>query len=256
MKGILLAGGNGRRLDALTEVTNKHLLAVYDRPMIFYPLNTLLEAGVRDILVVSGRDFAGGFLKLLGSGKNFNCRFMFAVQDEAGGIAQALSSAEIFVGEDSCAVILGDNIFEDDFASTVHAFEKQKGAHIFLKEIPDANRFGVAELDGERVINIEEKPKHPKSNFAVTGFYLYDSTVFEVIRKLKPSGRGELEITDVNNHYVRSGQMQATILNGEWTDAGTFESLYKANHIAREIVMREQQTLAKEETNFIQKLRG
>ncbi len=235
LKGIVLAGGNGRRLEPLTSVTNKHLLAVYDKPMIYYPLETLLNAGIKDILIVTGRDHAGRFLKLLGSGRHLGCRFSFAVQDEAGGIAQALGLAENFVGNNNCAVILGDNIFEDSFDDVIKDFEVEKGARIFIKDVPDSNRFGVAELDGKKVINIEEKPKNPKSAYAVTGLYLFDSDVFNVVKSLKPSGRGELEITDVNNHYIAKGLMQAHFVDGDWTDAGTFESLFNANRIARKI---------------------
>ncbi len=241
MKGILLAGGNGRRLGQLTVVTNKHLLPVYDKPMIFYPLQTLIDAGLREILIVSAKDHAGGFLKLLGSGKDFGCKFWYEVQEEAGGIAQALGLAEKFVGDDQVAVILGDNIFEDNFLEPVQNFKKQNGAQIFLKNVDDANRFGVAELKNELVVSIEEKPQQPKSNSAVTGFYLYNHDVFEIIKTLKPSGRGELEITDVNNHYIQKGLMKANFVQGEWTDAGTFESLYRANRIARKLVMDQEQ---------------
>lgn len=235
IKGIILAGGNGRRLEPLTSVTNKHLLAVYNRPMIYYPLGTLLRAGIKDILIVTGRDHAGRFLKLLGSGGDLGCRFSFAVQDEAGGIAQALALAENFVGTDNCAVVLGDNIFEDDFGDVIRSFAGQKGARIFIKDVPDPHRFGVAELQGEKVVNIEEKPSNPKSSYAVTGLYLYDNDVFDAIRNIEPSGRGELEITDVNNYYIQKGLMQAHTVKSEWTDAGTFESLYNANRIARNI---------------------
>lgn len=244
MKGILLAGGNGRRLGQLTVVTNKHLLPVYDKPMIFYPLQTLIDAGLREILIVSGKDHAGGFLKLLGSGKDFGCKFLYEVQEEAGGIAQALGLAEKFVGNDNVAVILGDNIFEDNFASEVQTFQDKKGAHIFLKDVRDANRFGVAEVKDDKILGIEEKPKRPKSNYAVTGFYLYDSEVFEVIKTLQPSGRGELEITDVNNYYIKKGLMKANFVKNEWTDAGTFESLYRANRVARKII-KEKSSLSK-----------
>ena len=236
MKGILLAGGNGRRLGYLTQVTNKHLLAVYDKPMIFFPLQTLLDCGIKDILIVSGRDHVGGFLSLLGSGDKFGAHFTYKVQDTAGGIAEALGLAEDFVGNDTCAVILGDNIFEDQMGGFVQEFAKGgQGAHIFLKEAENAARFGVAELDGNRVLNIEEKPEHPKTNYAVTGFYLYDSSVFQTIKTLRPSGRGELEITDVNNAYIGTGTMTASILKGDWTDAGTFESLHHANVLARKL---------------------
>lgn len=236
MKGIILAGGNGRRLGHLTEVTNKHLLAVYDRPMIFFPLQTLLDCGIHDILIVSGRDHVGGFLSLLGSGEKFGARFTYKVQDQAGGIAEALGLAEDFAAGDSCAVILGDNVFEDTMGPFVDEFSKsKKGSHIFLKETEDAGRFGVAELDGHKVLNIEEKPAQPKTNYAVTGFYLYDASVFDIIKTLRPSGRGELEITDVNNAYIHAGAMTASVLTGDWTDAGTFESLHHANVLARKL---------------------
>lgn len=233
MKGVILAGGNGRRLNPLTDVTNKHLLPVYNKPMIYYPLETLLNAGIKEIVIVTGKDYAGGFLKLLGSGRSFGARFTFEIQEEAGGIAQALSMAEHIIDGDNVAVILGDNIYEDDFSREINDFDG--GAHIFLKVVNDAFRFGVAEVEGERVIGIEEKPKNPKSNYAVTGLYLYEPSVFEVIKNLKPSDRGELEITDVNNYYVQNGSMKCSVLNGDWTDAGTFESLFNANRVAREI---------------------
>lgn len=235
MKGIILAGGSGKRLSPLTEVTNKHLLAVYDKPMIFYPLNTLLNAGIKDILIVSGDEHAGSFLRLLGSGERFGCKFSYRVQEGSLGIANALYLAKDFVGNDSCSVILGDNIFEDNFQADVSKFTS--GSHIFLKEVPDANRFGVAELTGNKVIGIEEKPANPKTNYAVSGFYIYDNEVFKVIEGLKPSARGEYEITDVNNYYINKGATRATILNGEWTDSGTFESLFRANTIARRIAL-------------------
>ncbi len=237
MKGVLLAGGNGRRLNPLTDITNKHLLPVYDRPMIVYPLQTLVNAGIDEILVVSGKDHAGGFLKLLGSGRDYNCTLWYEIQEEAGGIAQALGLAEKFADGDNIAVILGDNIFEDSFKKDIEEFEKEKGARIFLKQIKDARRFGVAELEGDKIMNIEEKPEKPKSDLAVTGFYLFDNDVFNVITTLKPSGRGELEITDVNNHYIKEGKMKAHVVKGNWTDAGTFESLYRANRIARNIAL-------------------
>lgn len=233
MKGIILAGGFGNRLRPLTAITNKHLLPVYDRPMIIYPLQTLVEAGIRDVLIVIGPEYAGGFFTLLGDGDRYGCRIVYRCQEQAGGIAQALSLAVDFVGEDNCAVILGDNIYEDDLSSAIKNFTS--GAMIFLKETPEAGRFGVAEWDPltKKVISIQEKPKRPKSDYAVTGLYLYDKTVFPRIADLQPSARGEYEITDVNNSYVSSGQMDAVILNGEWTDAGTFESLFHANQMAR-----------------------
>ena len=239
MKGVILAGGNGRRLGPITEVTNKHLLAVYNKPMIYYPLQTLINAGIKEVLIISGKEHAGGFLRLLGSGKVFGAKFQYEVQEEAGGIAQALGMAESFVNGDNCAVILGDNIYEDNFLKDVMDFDGKKGAGVFLKEVPDANRFGVAEIRDGKIIGIEEKPKTPKSNYAVTGFYLYDGGVFDVIKSLKPSLRGELEITDVNNYYVQKGLMEGHFVKGEWTDAGTFESLYHANRIARKIVLAE-----------------
>ena len=228
MKGIILAGGTGSRLYPLTKVTNKHLLPVYDRPMIYYPLQTLLTAGIKDIMIVSGRGHAGHFLELLGSGADFNARFTYEIQDEAGGIAQALALAEDFADDEDVAVILGDNIFQDNVEDTIQSFNS--GARIFLKPVPDAARFGVAEVDEDReqVLCIEEKPEAPKSDLAVAGLYLYDNGVFDVIKTLKPSGRGELEITDVNNEYIRQGAMGYSVLDGYWSDAGTFGSLLRA----------------------------
>jgi glucose-1-phosphate thymidylyltransferase len=235
MKGIILAGGQGNRLKPLTEVTNKHLLPIYNQPMIMYPLQTLIGAGIRDILVISGPKHAGMFLELLGEGDKFDCTLHFRVQEKAEGIAHALGLTRKFVGDENCAVILGDNIFEDDVSKEIRNFDGKQGAHIFLKEIDDANRFGVAELDGNKVTRIEEKPKQPKTNYAVTGLYLYDPTVFDTIAGLKPSLRGEYEITDVNNSYIDKDQLTASILKKRWTDAGTFESLYRAGRIARDL---------------------
>lgn len=235
MKGVILAGGNGRRLNPLTQITNKHLLPVYDRPMVMYPLQTLLEAGIKEILIVTGKNYAGGFIKLLGSGHDFGCKISYETQDEALGIANALSLAEGFADGKNIMVILGDNIFETSFKNAVDEFEGQKGASIFLKKTREAERFGVAVLDGDKVIGIEEKPQRPKTPYAVTGCYFYDSGVFDVIQKMKPSSRNELEITDVNNDYIKKGLMRAFFMDGHWTDAGTFESLYRANRIAREI---------------------
>ncbi|OGD31558.1 spore coat protein [Candidatus Azambacteria bacterium RIFCSPHIGHO2_02_FULL_52_12] len=235
MKGVILAGGTGSRLYPLTKVTNKHLLPVYNKPMIYYPLETLARAGIKDILIISGKDHAGHFLNLLGSGRDFGVNLSFEVQDGASGIAHALSLAENFSGKESIAVILGDNIFEDDISKDIASFERQAGgARIFLKEVGDANRFGVAEIRGDAIIGIEEKPKDPKSNLAVTGLYMYDSDVFDIIRTISPSERGEYEITDVNNAYIKRGSLSYSLLRGDWTDAGTFESLFKANNIARE----------------------
>ena len=232
MKGVILAGGTGSRLLPLTKVTNKHLLPVYDRPMIFYPLQKLIDAGIEEIMIVSGRGHAGHFLELLGSGAAFGVRLTYEIQDGAGGIAQALGLARKWAQGDSIAVILGDNIFEDDFREKITSFTS--GGRIFLKEVPDAVRFGVAQVEGDRVIGIEEKPKEPKSNLAVTGLYLYDSAVFEIISTLKPSARGELEITDVNNAYIARGAMGFSVLEGFWSDAGTFDSLMRASLMVQE----------------------
>jgi glucose-1-phosphate thymidylyltransferase len=235
MKGVILAGGTGSRLYPLTKVTNKHLLPVYDKPMIFYPLQTLIDAGIKDIMIVSGRGHAGDFLELLGSGVEFGARFTYEIQDEAGGIAQALSLAENFADEDDIAVILGDNIFQDSetLYNTIKSFDS--GSQIFLKQVSDAQRFGVAEVDdnSKKVLSIEEKPENPKSDYAVTGLYLYDNRVFDFIKQLKPSGRGELEITDVNNWYIKQGEMKFSVLDGFWSDAGTFESLLRAGMMVK-----------------------
>jgi glucose-1-phosphate thymidylyltransferase len=232
MKGIILAGGTGSRLYPLTKVTNKHLLPVYDKPMICYPLNTLVQAGITEIMIVSGRGHAGHFLELLGSGAEFNITLTYEIQEKAGGIAEALGLADSWADDENVAVILGDNIFEENIKTDVASFER--GAKIFLKEVPDAFRFGVAEFNTDRVISIEEKPNVPRSNFAVTGLYLYDSGVFSIIKKLKPSGRGELEITDVNNAYIKKGMMQYAILKGYWSDAGTFNSLMRASILVQQ----------------------
>ncbi len=227
MRGIILAGGTGSRLYPLTKVTNKHLLPVYDKPMIYYPLQTLVNAGITEIMIVSGRGHAGHFLELLGSGTEFGVNLTYEIQEKAGGIAQALGLAEKWAADEPVAVILGDNIFQDNVKNHVASFKE--GAKIFLKEVVDAERFGVAELGKARVLSIEEKPKKPKSNFAVTGLYLYDANVFSIISTLKPSGRGELEITDVNNAYLKKRTMQYAILKGFWSDAGTFDSLIRAS---------------------------
>lgn len=227
MKGVILAGGTGSRLYPLTKVTNKHLLPVYDKPMICYPLQTLMDAGIDDILIVSGRGHVGHFLELLGSGSDLGVRLSYEIQEGAGGIAQALGLAKRWSDGDDLAVILGDNIFEDSVRDAVESFEG--GARVFLKEVSDAHRFGVAEVEGDRIVSIEEKPEKPKSNLAVTGLYLYDHRVFEVIKTLKPSGRGELEITDVNNAYIEQGEMGFSVLKGFWSDAGTFDSLLRAS---------------------------
>jgi glucose-1-phosphate thymidylyltransferase len=232
MKGIILAGGTGSRLMPLTKVTNKHLLPVYDKPMIYYPLMTLINAGLKEIMIVSGKGHTGHFVELLGSGREFGVKLTYEVQEEAGGIAQALSLAEKFSDYEKIAVILGDNIYEHDMKQAVGDFKQQeKGAKIFLKAVDDPQRFGVAEISGDKIVGIEEKPQQPKSNYAVTGFYLYDSQVWEIIKDLKPSGRGELEITDVNNFYVNQGTMTYETLTGWWSDAGTIPTLLRASNL-------------------------
>ena len=232
MKGIILAGGTGSRLYPLTKVTNKHLLPVYDKPMIFYPLNTLINAGITEIMIVSGRGHAGHFLELLGSGIEFGVSLTYEIQEKAGGIAEALGLAATWADNENVAVILGDNIFQDIVKQDIDAFKK--GAKVFLKEVPDAHRFGVAEIKKDRVISIEEKPAHPKSSYAVTGLYLYDPEVFSIIKNLKPSHRGELEITDVNNAYLQQDSLQYAILQGYWSDAGTFDSLLRASLLVQQ----------------------
>ncbi|MBZ5585708.1 MAG: NTP transferase domain-containing protein [Acidobacteriia bacterium] len=233
MKGVVLAGGAGSRLFPLTKITNKHLLPVYDRPMIYYPIQTLVDAGIRDILIVTGGRNSGDFLRLLANGKQFGLKHInYTYQEGEGGIADALALAEHFADGRKLCVILGDNIIEGSIRAAADAFRAQaSGAHILLKEVPDAERFGVAELAGGKIAGIEEKPAHPKSNYAVTGIYMYDSTVFDKIRTLVPSGRGELEITDVNNAYIREGSMSFSLLQGWWTDAGTFDSLLRAANL-------------------------
>ena len=226
MKGILLAGGKGTRLLPLTKITNKHLLPIFNKAMIEYPLHTLLSAGIKDILIVSGREHAGDFIEYLGSGNDYGAKFTYKVQDEAGGIAHALLLAEDFANEGPVTVILGDNIFEDNFKTKLANFKK--GAKVFLKEVPDPERFGVATLKGDRVVKIIEKPKKPESNMVTTGIYQYDSSVFGVIKKIKPSARGELEQTDVNNAYIKMGEMKAEFVSGFWSDAGTFDSMAKS----------------------------
>lgn len=233
MKGVVLAGGTGSRLNPLTRVTNKHLLPLFDKPMVYYPIQTLVNAGITDILLVTGGKNAGEFLRLLGNGRDFGLRHInYTYQEGEGGIAEALELAEYFAGNEPICVVLGDNIIENNICEAVEKFKKQKeGAKILLKEVTDAQRFGVAEIKGNRVLGIEEKPKKPKSKYAVIGIYLYDKTVFEKIKRLKPSGRGELEITDVNNFYIEEGKLTYEVLEGWWTDAGTFESLLRANNL-------------------------
>lgn len=232
MKGILICGGTGSRLRPLTDITNKSLLPVYDRPLITYPLQTLLDAGITDICVITGPEHIDQITNFLGSGERFGAKFTFTVQTKPGGIAQALGLAESFAdGSDICA-LLGDNIFFDDISPVIKNFKK--GGHIFLKEVSDPKRFGVAGLDGERVTSLEEKPDSPKSNFAVTGCYVYDKDCFEIIRNLKPSPRGELEITDVSKGYLDRNELNASVLQKEWIDAGTFESLFEAARLVRD----------------------
>ena len=233
MKGVILAGGLGTRLYPLTKVTNKHLLPVYDKPMIYYPIQTLINAGIDDILIVTGGNNAGDFLKLLGNGKEFGLKHInYTYQEGEGGIAEALGLAEFFASGEKICVVLGDNIIEKNIRKAVENFRRQKeGAKILLKEVPDPQRFGVPDLKGDRIIRVEEKPENPKSHYAVIGIYLFDQEVFNFIKTLKPSDRGELEITDVNNQYIEKGLMTWDILEGWWTDAGTFESLLRANQL-------------------------
>ncbi len=236
MKGVVLAGGLGSRLRPLTAVTNKHLLPVYDQPMIYYPVQTLVNAGITDIMIVTGGNSAGDFLKLLGNGKAFGLKHLnYTYQEGEGGIAEALSLVEHFSAGDPVCVVLGDNIIEGNIAAAVRAYRHQgKGAKIILKRVPDPQRFGVPELDGHNVLRIEEKPEFPKSEYAVIGIYMYDGEVYDIIRTLKPSGRGELEITDVNNAYIDRTEMTWEKLEGWWTDAGTFESLLRASNLVAE----------------------
>jgi glucose-1-phosphate thymidylyltransferase len=233
VKGIVLAGGSGSRLYPLTKITNKHLLPIYDKPMVYYPIQTLVGAGITDIMLVTGGRNSGDFLRLLGNGKEFGLKHLnYTYQEGEGGIADALALTEHFADGDQVCVILGDNLIAGDIRAAVDDFKKLKsGAGIFLKEVEDAQRFGVAELQGKRIVGIEEKPKAPKSNLAVTGIYLYDASVFDKCRELKPSHRGELEITDVNNAYIAEGTMTFSILDGWWTDAGTFDSLLRAANL-------------------------
>ena len=234
MKGVVLAGGTGSRLYPLTKITNKHLLPVFDRPMIYYPIQSLVEAGINDIMIVTGGESAGDFLRLLGNGTQFGLKDLnYTYQEKAGGIAEALGLAEHFVGKDKVVVFLGDNIIEGSIREAVNGFQKQKsGAKILLKEVEIPQSYGVPEIVGDRIVRIEEKPRHPKSPFAVIGIYMYDSKVFDIIRTLPSSARGELEITDVNNAYIESGEMTYEILEGWWADAGeSIEALLKANNL-------------------------
>lgn len=237
MKGIVLAGGLGTRLAPLTRITNKHLLPIYDRPMIYYPIQTLIEAGIKDILVVTGGNNAGDFLKLLRNGAEFGLKHVnYAYQEGEGGIAAALALAEDFADSGPVCVVLGDNILEKSIAAHVKKFRHQgTGAKILFSEVPDPQRFGVPIIEGDRLVAIEEKPADPKSPYAVIGVYMYDNRVFEIIKTLEPSGRGELEITDVNNAYIKNGDMTWDIIEGWWTDAGTFDSLLRASNLVAEM---------------------
>ncbi|MFA6078637.1 MAG: sugar phosphate nucleotidyltransferase [Candidatus Omnitrophota bacterium] len=233
LKGVILAGGLGKRLHPLTKITNKHLLPIYSKPMIYYPLQTLVDAGIEDILIVTGGRNAGDFLRLLGNGSAFGLKHInYTYQEGEGGIAEALGLAKHFAGDDKIVVVLGDNIIQKSIAKDVEDFRKQpKGAKILLKKVEDPERFGVASFKGNKIVSIEEKPKKPKSDYAVIGIYMYDSQVFEIIRSLKPSKRGEFEITDVNNAYLKKGMLTYGILDGWWTDSGTFDSLLRASNL-------------------------
>ncbi len=236
MKGIILSGGSGTRLAPLTKVTSKQLLPVYNKPMIFYPLETLLKAGIKDILIIVAPDHPGDYLKLLGSGREFGAKFTYEIQDKPEGLAQAFIIGREFIGEDDVCMILGDNIFEDDFSETIKNFKS--GGHVFAKEVGDPERFGVVKFDDNmNAVKIEEKPKAFLSNYAVTGLYLYDNRVVEAAREIKPSARGELEITELHNWYLSKGELKVDIVKGDWIDAGTFESLYKASELARKKVL-------------------
>lgn len=236
MKGIILAGGTGSRMLPLTKVTNKHLLPVGKYPMIYYPIAKMKQAGIKEIMIITGREHMGAVVNLLGSGQDFGMELTYRIQDRPGGIAEALGLCKNFVGEDRCVVILADNIFHDSISDFVQKFETQdKGARIIVQKVSDPKRFGVAEFDGDRIIGIEEKPNMPKSDFCVTGIYMYDNSVFEAINTLKPSGRGELEITDVNNWYIRNSVLHYDVFENWWTDAGTFESLSTASELAKDM---------------------
>jgi len=233
MKGIVLSGGSATRLRPCTKVTSKQLLPVYNRPMIYYPLNTLIKAGIKDILIIVAPEQAGHYLNLLGSGKEFGVKFTYEVQDKPEGLAQAFLIGERFIDEDSVCMILGDNIFEDDFSDDIKNFKS--GAKVFAKKVPDPQRFGVVEFDADnRAVSIEEKPEKPKSNYCVTGLYVYDNRIVDIAKNIKPSGRGELEITDVNRVYLEKGELDVAMVEGAWIDAGTFDSLLEAQILAKE----------------------
>ena len=240
MKGVILAGGLGTRLYPLTKITNKHLLPIYGKPMIYYPIQTLVDAGIKDILVVTGGMHAGEFLRLLGDGAEFGLKHInYTYQEGEGGIAEALRLARHFADNDRIIVILGDNIIEKSIKDAVREFmEQPRGARILLKKVEDPERFGVANFKGKKIVSIEEKPRKPKSDYAVTGIYMYDERVFDIIKTLKPSRRGELEITDVNNAYIRKGELEYSVLDGWWTDSGTFDSLLRANNLVAKKMKR------------------
>lgn len=233
MKGIILSGGSATRLRPCTKVTSKQLLPVYNRPMIYYPLNTLIKAGIKEILIIVAPERAGDYLNLLGSGKEFGVKFTYEIQDEPKGLAEAFIIGEKFIDEDNVTMILGDNIFEDDFSQDIKSFKS--GGKVFAKKVHDPERFGIVEFDKKnKAISIEEKPKSPKSSYCVTGLYIYDSRVIEAAKSLKPSKRGELEITDLNNWYLKKGELEVAMVKGEWIDAGTFDSLLRAQNFAKE----------------------
>ena len=247
MKGIILAGGLGKRLEPLTRITNKHLLPVYNKPMIYYPIQALVDAGIRDIMIVTGGNNAGDFLRLLGNGQEFGLKHInYTYQRGEGGIADALSLAEHFADKQKIVVILGDNVIEESIRKNVERFSRQpKGARILIKEVSDPERFGVVQLQGKKIISIEEKPKKPKSNYIVTGIYMYDNQIFNIIRTLKPSWRGELEITDVNNAYLKKEQLYYDILDGFWTDCGLPETIYRAATLVRKKLSNQKKTSTK-----------
>ncbi len=233
MKGIILAGGSATRLRPCTKMTSKQLLPVYNKPMIYYPLNTLIRAGIKDILIIISPDFAGNFLNLLGSGSEFGVKFTYEIQDKPRGLADAFIIGDNFIGEDNVVMILGDNIFEDDFSADIKGF--QKGAKVFAKQVKDPKRFGVVEFDDQkRAISVEEKPIKPKSDYAITGLYIYDNRVVQAAKEVKPSSRGEIEITDLHNFYLEKGELEVAMVEGAWLDAGTFDSLLEAQLLAKE----------------------
>jgi len=240
MKGIILAGGAGTRLRPVTKITSKQLLLVYNKPMIFYPLQTLIDAGIREILIIVAPEKAGDFLNLLGSGSQFGCKFSYEVQEKPEGLAQAFNIGKNFIGDDNVTMILGDNLYEDDFSEAIQGFKS--GARVFAKQVPDPERFGVVEFDAnQRALSIEEKPQQPKSQYCVTGLYVYDNTVVDKVSKLQPSPRGEYEITDLNNVYLQEGSLDVAFVKGRWFDTGTFESLFEAASFARDRVLQSQQ---------------